>query len=75
MKRGYYLNDKKTSYSLFRHYLYKLCKILILESLESTKEIKYIEDLTLEKMEDYFNKMKNEDVIIEGKKLKFQIVK
>lgn len=75
MRKGYYLNDKKTSYSLFRHYLYKLCKILILENMENSQDIKFIEDLALEKMENYFNKMKNEEAIIEGKKLKFQIVK
>lgn len=75
MKKGYYLNDKRTSYSVFRYYLHKLCKVLVLESMESVQEIKYIEELTNEKMKNYFNKMKNEDAIIEGKKLKFQIVK
>lgn len=75
MIKGYYLNDKRTSYTLFRHYLYKLCKTLVLESMESVQDARYIEELAFEKMHDYFNKMKNEDAIIEGKKLKFQIVK
>lgn len=74
MKKGYYLNDKRTSYSTFRYYLYKLCKILVLESLDGVDELKWLEDLTLEKMNYYFNKMKNEDVEIESKKLKFRII-
>lgn len=74
MKKGYYLNDKRTSYSTFRYYLYKLCKILVLESLDGANELKYLEDLTMEKVNYYFDKMKNEDVEIEGKKLKFRII-
>lgn len=74
MLRGYYLNDKKISYSLFRHYLYKVCKILILENAESVQEVKDIDKLAIEKMQEYFNKMKNEAAIIEAKKLKFQII-
>lgn len=76
MKKGYYLNDKRTSYSAFRYYLYKLCKIIILENAASFQEFKNIdiEKLTFEKVQEYFNKMKNEGAIIEGKKLKFQII-
>ena len=74
MKKGYYLNDKRTSYSIFRYYLYKLCKILVLESLDGANQLKWLEDLTIEKMNYYFDKMKNEDVEIEGKKLKFRII-
>lgn len=74
MKKGYYLNDKRTNYSTFRYYLYKLCKLLVLESLDSANELKWFEDLTIEKMNYYFDKMKNEDIEIEGKKLKFRII-
>lgn len=74
MKKGYYLNDKRTSYSTFRYYLYKLCKILVLESLDGANQLKWIEDLAIEKTNCYFDKMKNEDVEIEGKNLKFRII-
>lgn len=74
MKKGYYLNDKRTSYSTFRYYLYKLCKILVLESLDGANELKWLEDLTMEKVNYYFDKMKNEEVEIEGKNLKFRII-
>lgn len=77
MNKGYYFNDKKINYCLFKDYLYKTCKFIILDNADSVNsyEVKHIEELAIEKMNELFNKMKNEDAIIEYKKLKFEIIK